>query len=201
MQRIMRATAIVLLIVTLFYPLLAPPPHRIDEAHFQLITEGMTEAEVEAIFGVPAGSYDWARPQTDLIWLVAVAEMQQFEVPAELDHQQRRARYRSRHHGRVGQRNNPASVSRARRGKQLQRSHARARHRTGTGELECRCRGILERCWQTWGPPLAALQKAAAAINTQPTRSASGVRKPKRCPGRSDGSTWSRRTNHSQTLA
>ena len=86
MQRIMRATAIVLLIVTLFYPLLAPPPHRIDEAHFQLITEGMTEAEVEAIFGVPAGSYDWARPQTDLIWLVAVAEMQQFEVPAGRDH-------------------------------------------------------------------------------------------------------------------
>jgi len=38
---------------------------RIDEAHFQLITEGMTEAEVEAIFGVPAGSYDWARPKTE----------------------------------------------------------------------------------------------------------------------------------------
>jgi len=87
MQGLMRATAIVLLIGTLFlYPLLAPPSHRIDEAHFQLITEGMTEAEVEAIYGVPAGSYDWARPQTDLIWLVAVAEMQQFEVPAKLDH-------------------------------------------------------------------------------------------------------------------
>ena len=87
MQRLMRATVILLLIGTLFlYPLLAPPPHRIDEAHFQLITEGMTEAEVEAIFGVAAGSYDWARPQTDLIWLVAVAEMQQFEVTAELDH-------------------------------------------------------------------------------------------------------------------
>jgi hypothetical protein len=47
MQRIMRATTVVLLIGTLFlYPLLAPPPHRIDEAHFQLITEGMTEADL-----------------------------------------------------------------------------------------------------------------------------------------------------------
>jgi len=87
MQRLMRATVVMLVIGTLLlYPLLAPPPHRIDEAHFQLITEGMTEAEVQAIFGVPAGAYDWARPQTDLIWLVAVAEMQQFEVPAKLDH-------------------------------------------------------------------------------------------------------------------
>lgn len=48
MQRLMRATVVVLLFGTLFlYPLLAPPPHRIDAAHFQLITEGMTEAEVE----------------------------------------------------------------------------------------------------------------------------------------------------------
>jgi hypothetical protein len=38
------------------WTMLAPPPHRIDEAHFQLITEGMTGAEVEAIFGVPARS-------------------------------------------------------------------------------------------------------------------------------------------------
>jgi hypothetical protein len=59
MQRFLRGTIAVLMIGTLFlYPLLAPPPHRIDEPHFQLITEGMTEAEVEAIFGVPAGSYD-----------------------------------------------------------------------------------------------------------------------------------------------
>jgi hypothetical protein len=56
MQCLLRATIVVLLIGTLFlYPLLAPPPRRIDEAHFQLITEGMTEAEVEAIYGVPAG--------------------------------------------------------------------------------------------------------------------------------------------------
>jgi len=40
MQRLMRATMVVLLIGTLFlYPLLAPPPHRIDKAHFQLMTE------------------------------------------------------------------------------------------------------------------------------------------------------------------
>jgi hypothetical protein len=56
MRRLLRATSVVLLLGTLFlYSLLAPTPHRIDEAHFQLITEGMTEAEVEAIFGVPAG--------------------------------------------------------------------------------------------------------------------------------------------------
>jgi len=75
MQRLMRATVVVLLTVTLFlYPLLAPPPHRIDEAHFQLITEGMTEAEVKAIFGVPAGSYDWARPKMEAIYVLALAK-------------------------------------------------------------------------------------------------------------------------------
>jgi hypothetical protein len=42
------------------YPLLAPTPHRIDPAHFDLITKGMTKDQVEAIFGVPAGRYDWA---------------------------------------------------------------------------------------------------------------------------------------------
>jgi hypothetical protein len=52
MQRLLRATAVVLLIGTLFlYPPLAAPPHRIDEAHFQVITEGMTEAEVDWFLG------------------------------------------------------------------------------------------------------------------------------------------------------
>jgi hypothetical protein len=50
----------ILVIITLFFPLLAPPRHRIDDAHFRLIKGGMTEAEVEAVFGVPAGDYDWA---------------------------------------------------------------------------------------------------------------------------------------------
>lgn len=49
-----------LVFVTFFYPLLAPTAHRIDQAHFDLIKGGMTKAEVEAIFGVPAGEYDWA---------------------------------------------------------------------------------------------------------------------------------------------
>jgi hypothetical protein len=72
MLRSPSSSVIMLLIGTLFlYPLLAPTPHRIDEAHFQLIAEGMTEAEAGAIFGAPAGAYDWARPQTDMIWLVA----------------------------------------------------------------------------------------------------------------------------------
>jgi hypothetical protein len=42
------------------YPLLAPTPHRIDPAHFDLIVKGMSKDQVEAIFGVPAGQYDWA---------------------------------------------------------------------------------------------------------------------------------------------
>jgi hypothetical protein len=50
---------IALALTTFFFPLLACP-HRIDEAHFQLIQHGMSEAEVEAIFGAAAGSYDWA---------------------------------------------------------------------------------------------------------------------------------------------
>jgi len=54
-----------LALIALFYPLLAPRPHRIDETHFDLIRVGMTEAEVEAIFGAPAGSYDWAVQQHD----------------------------------------------------------------------------------------------------------------------------------------
>jgi hypothetical protein len=51
--------------VSLLYPLLAPTPHRIDESHFSLVRVGMTEADVEAIFGVPAGSYDWAVEEED----------------------------------------------------------------------------------------------------------------------------------------
>lgn len=46
--------------VTFFYPLLAPTPHRIDDAHLQQILPGMTRAQVEAIFGAPPGEYDWA---------------------------------------------------------------------------------------------------------------------------------------------
>jgi outer membrane protein assembly factor BamE (lipoprotein component of BamABCDE complex) len=46
--------------ITFLYPLLAPTPHRIDQAHADLIVQGMTKEQVEAIFGVPAGTYDWA---------------------------------------------------------------------------------------------------------------------------------------------
>ena len=42
------------------YPLLAPVPHRIDKTHCELIKPGMTKDEVESIFGVPAGDYDFA---------------------------------------------------------------------------------------------------------------------------------------------
>src|SRR5204863_125863 len=46
-------------VVTFFYPLLTPTPHRIDETHVSLIDKGMSRAQVEAIFGVPPGQYDW----------------------------------------------------------------------------------------------------------------------------------------------
>jgi hypothetical protein len=52
-----------LAVVVGFYPLLAPTPHRIDQAHFEMIKEGMTKADVAGIFGVPAGQYDWAEPE------------------------------------------------------------------------------------------------------------------------------------------
>lgn len=47
--------------ITLFLPLLVSP-HRIDETHRNLIREGMTAGDVESIFGVPQGNYDWAVP-------------------------------------------------------------------------------------------------------------------------------------------
>jgi hypothetical protein len=60
-HRFRRAVILVLLLmITFVFPLLAPPQHRIDPEHFRLIKGGMTEAELEAIFGVPAGGYDWA---------------------------------------------------------------------------------------------------------------------------------------------
>jgi hypothetical protein len=63
MQWLLRITAPTLLVgIGFFYPLLAPIPHRIDRDHFRLIQVGMTEAEVEAIFGGPAGTYDWSLP-------------------------------------------------------------------------------------------------------------------------------------------
>src|SRR5262245_17389059 len=51
--------------IMFFYPLLAPTPHRIDQAHADLIVRGMTQEQVEAIFGVPAGEYDWAQEEAD----------------------------------------------------------------------------------------------------------------------------------------
>lgn len=76
-RRLARLALLALLvIVTFFYPLLAPTAHRIDQAHFDLIEDGMTKAELEAIFGVPAGDYDWARPaHSDLFALVAAPDL------------------------------------------------------------------------------------------------------------------------------
>src|SRR5262245_52553985 len=57
------------IVITLLYPLLAPPPHRIDEAHFDQIQVGMTLEEVESRFGAPAGNYDWAVAKDPAIWI------------------------------------------------------------------------------------------------------------------------------------
>jgi hypothetical protein len=56
--------------ITLLFPLLAPPAHRIDEAHFKLIDKGMTLAQVEGIFGGPPGEYDWAEADGGAFWSV-----------------------------------------------------------------------------------------------------------------------------------
>src|SRR5262245_24797674 len=59
-RRLCRGLVIVVLAaITLLLPLLASS-HRIDEAHRNLIREGMTAADVESLLGVPAGTYDWA---------------------------------------------------------------------------------------------------------------------------------------------
>src|SRR5262245_53450538 len=50
------------------YPLLAPRPHRIDQAHFERIAKGMTREQVESIFGAPPGEYDWAEPDQVVVY-------------------------------------------------------------------------------------------------------------------------------------
>jgi len=58
-------TAGILIAIVGAYPLLAPPPHRIDQAHFDRIDNSMTRGQVEAVFGVPPGEYDWAEENPD----------------------------------------------------------------------------------------------------------------------------------------
>src|SRR5262245_9700193 len=56
------------------YPLLAPPTHRIDKNHFELIGNGMTLADVESIFGQPAGNYDWAVADDARVWSIKFSQ-------------------------------------------------------------------------------------------------------------------------------
>jgi hypothetical protein len=71
MRRFSRLLLLALVVaVAGVYPLLAPTPHRIDQAHFDLIEPRMTVGHVEAIFGVPAGSYDWAEQHPYLIVMI-----------------------------------------------------------------------------------------------------------------------------------
>jgi hypothetical protein len=78
MQRFLRIVVVGLVAcVGFFFPLLAPTRHRIDHQHFQLIKSGMSAAEVEAIFGVGAGEYDWAVMDTEAaLWLVDLAVLE-----------------------------------------------------------------------------------------------------------------------------
>ena len=71
MKRRIGRAAVVLATVTIlfFYPFVAPPAHRIDEAHFRLIKGGMTQAEVEGIFGVRCGEYDWCVASSSGQWI------------------------------------------------------------------------------------------------------------------------------------
>jgi len=57
------------------YPLLAPPAHRIDKEHFDLIRNGMTLAEVKSIFGQSAGNYDWAVTDDARTWSFTVTNL------------------------------------------------------------------------------------------------------------------------------
>jgi hypothetical protein len=52
------------------YPLLAPTAHRIDQERFELIQEGMTRADVEALFGAPPGRYDGADAKLDHFYIM-----------------------------------------------------------------------------------------------------------------------------------
>lgn len=63
-----RAVVLLLLIAMAVCVLLAPRPHRIDVEHFKLIQPGMSRAEVEAIFGAPAGKYDWAEADDSAVF-------------------------------------------------------------------------------------------------------------------------------------
>src|SRR5947207_1673873 len=73
-HRIRRGSLVALIAgITFFYPLLAPTPHRIDETHFSLVEKGMSRAEIEAIFGVPPGEYDWAEGQPITSWYTLYA--------------------------------------------------------------------------------------------------------------------------------
>ena len=67
-RRLARALLILLIgSVTVLYPLLAPPAHRIDKEHFDKIVRGMTKEQVETILGVPPGQYDWAEPDPSAV--------------------------------------------------------------------------------------------------------------------------------------
>jgi hypothetical protein len=65
-----RLLVLALAVAVIFaFPLLAPTPHRVDQSHFDLVQDGMTMAQAETIFGVPAGNYDWAEQDFDLLTL------------------------------------------------------------------------------------------------------------------------------------
>src|SRR5262249_2621871 len=56
-----------------FYPLLAPPIHRIDKAHAELRKQGMAFADPQSSFDHPPGNYHWAVADNGVIRLWDVA--------------------------------------------------------------------------------------------------------------------------------
>jgi hypothetical protein len=76
--------ALLIASITFFYPLLAPTPHRIAQAHADLIIAGMTKEQVEAIFGVPEGSYDWAEHEIHPVHLRLIEVMARERIAAKL---------------------------------------------------------------------------------------------------------------------
>jgi len=97
MQRFLRLSVVMLAGIVFVYPLVAPMPHRVDEEHFKLICRGMTEAEVEAILGVPAGVYDWVMVFEDEYQTVAVQVPDNAIIPVQTRYDPNMKAWISRH--------------------------------------------------------------------------------------------------------
>jgi hypothetical protein len=69
----------------LLYVLALLTSHHVDQDHFKLIIRGMTESEVEAIFGVPAGCYDGAEQDEERAITHVISFTENMEEMIEID--------------------------------------------------------------------------------------------------------------------